>query len=185
MTTGHQGGGRTLGPSSLRRRRQKANTAVAPTDPTGANTGVAKNTPTGGVPHAPGKKRQTVQIAIQIEGRYQGTSRELPHTGSDLKSYLRHLPGGVRLGARARIWAHQPEVRGPLRLYDCPRPGELIILHPPEFSMARTLGQKRVLDSEVQATLTRTAREAAQGRGRGASDDDLVSRATTGILSKR
>jgi hypothetical protein len=105
-----------------------------------------------------------------------GTHR-LPHTGSDLKSYLAHIRGGVSVALRARIHTMKPEVRGPHRLYHAPAPGEVLVFRPARESIAHGMGQRILPDSEATTRLQGIGRQAAERRAGKPemTDDALVS----------
>jgi hypothetical protein len=108
-----------------------------------------------------------VTILIDMKG-YPGERRhESPCTGLDLKSYLRRIPRGMALARRSRIWVHQPAIRGPLRLYDVPQPGEVIVLHEAEYSIAPALGQRGFRsDAEVRASMVYVAQASLNAAAR-------------------
>jgi len=83
---------------------------------------------------------------------------EAAHSGRDLKSYLRLIPRALSFARRSRIWVHEPKVRGPLRLYDVPQPGELVVLHEADYSIAPAMGQRGFKsDAEVRASMVHVA----------------------------
>jgi len=124
-------------------------------------------------------KNSSTKVRIRIEMGKPGVDGEhlFEWTGSDLRSYLVRVRGGVSLALRARIFRHEPEIDGPLRLYTVPSPGDLIILHHYKWSLATHLGQRVTRDADITSSMRATARHVAEQRAQGPAPmgpDDLA-----------
>jgi len=121
-------------------------------------------------PHRPFNTKPPVTLRVSLGHPGSDGEHEFPWTGSDLQSYLRRVRGGVSLALRARMMCLEPEIHGPLRLYYCPKPGEVIVLQPPRASVSHRLGQRFHPDAEVSTRMRATAVQIAQERAAGRTD---------------
>lgn len=125
----------------------------------GTNFNVAKQSSSGSIVLKSEKTQPMVTIIVEIGPAHCRGTHTLPWTGRDLRTYAHQIPSAASVFPRGKIFTHKPVFKGPQRLWYVPRPGEVLIVHGAQWSAARHLGQRQVLDSEAASRLKAIAQE--------------------------